>query len=194
MIGICYMTLILFTTFVIYILVSLAIERKSKNQSEFIFVITSALDICLRAFICKQPTPGLKSQTFKCIVLIMMTLGFVVLTYYRAQMNAALNVDSNIFPINTWKEVDKSNYKILLQKGTTDEDKFKLASNGSILKKIYDEKIVPIPNHEQVSTIGFNGSIHKIMSGNDYIATGPIEAYQRSAYYPCNITDIKSLQ
>ena len=194
MIGISYMTLIFLITFVIYILVKFTIERPSKNQSKFIFVITSALDICLRAFIGKQPTLGLKSQTYKCIVLIMMTLGFVVLTYYRAQMNAALNVDSNIFPINTWEEVGKSNYKILLQKGTTDEDKFKLASNGSILKKIYNEKIATIPNYEQVGTIGFNGSIHKIMRGNDYIATGPLEAYQRSAYYPCNITDIKSLQ
>ena len=108
-------------------------------------------------------------------------------------MNAALNVDIKIFPINSWEELDKSNYKVLLLIGSIIEDKFKYAPNGSTLKNIYDEKIAVIPDHEQTGAIGPKGSIDKVISGG-YIIYGSFEVFQRSTDYPCNIIDIKSFQ
>ena len=193
-IGVSYTALIFTITFILYVLAQNGIENPSENQLKSIFAFSKALNICLRAFIGKGSNTGLKSQTYKFILFCMTTLGFVVLCHYRAQMNAALNVDIKTFPINSWEEVEKSNYKVLLVKGSSDEDKFKLAPNGSLLKKIYDEKIATVPDEEQIRAIGFTGSIHKLMSGDSYIVYRSLEAYERSTYYPCNITTIKSIQ
>ena len=172
---------------------NLNIEKPSKNQNRFLFAFTTALAICLRAFIGKGSTTGLRSKTYKFIVVSLTTLGFVVLCHYRAMMNAALNVDIKNFPINNWKELDESNFKVLLIIGSIIEDKFKHAPDGSTLKNIYDEKIAVIPDHEQIGAIGPKGSIDKVMSGG-YIIYGSFEVFQRSTDYPCNIIDIKSFQ
>ena len=192
-IGLSYIILILLITFIVYILEQLNIEKVSENQHRFLFAFSKALSICLRAFIGKGSATGLKSQTYKFIVFSLTMLGFIVLCHYRAQMNAALNVDIKTFPINSWKELDKSNYKVLLLIGSIIEDKFKYAPSGSTLKNIYDEKIAVIPDHEQRGAIGTKGSIDKVMSGG-YIIYGSFEVFQRSNDYPCNIIEIKSFQ
>ena len=79
-------------------------------------------------------------------------------------------------------------------KGSSDEDKFKHAPNGRLLKKIYDDKITTVPDEEQIGAIGFEGSIHKLMSGDSYVVYRSLEAYERSTHYPCDITTIKSIQ
>ena len=179
------------------ILYNLSKLKSSKRESIYTRAFTLSVIICLRAIINKPTDIGLKSQTYKLIVVIVMTLSFIVLSYYRAQMNAALNVDSKIFPINTLEDLDKSNYIVLLTKGTAQEDKFKNAqiktTQGKLLRKIYDEKIAIVPDSESVAKIGIKKTIQTIMNGNTHIAYGTLVSYQKSSYYPCKILDIKSI-
>ena len=197
MVGFSYMMLILILTLILYNLLKFGIEKSSKRESNYTYAFTLSVLICLRAIINKATDTGLKSQTYRLIVVIVMTLSFIVLSYYRAQMNAALNVDFKIFPINTLEDIDKSNYKVLLAKGTTLEDQFKNAEvktkQGKLLRKIYDEKIAIVPDSESVAKIGIKKTIQTIMNGNTHIAYGTLVSYQQSPYYPCKIIDIKSI-
>ena len=41
------------------------------------------------------------------------------MSYYKAMMNAALNADNNKIPIDSWFDVEKSNYNVLVWFGST---------------------------------------------------------------------------
>ena len=181
--------------FILYVSLKFGIEKSSKEkQLQSVFVFMVAINICLRALINKPTNITLTSQTSKLMIVVLMTFCFVILSYYRAQMNAALNVDLHIFPINSWEEVDKSNYIVLAQKSSVAEDKFKYAPNGTVLKKIYYEKISSVSDNELIGAVGFEKSIHTIMNGDSHIVYESLELYERSPDYPCNIIDIKHLQ
>ena len=85
----------------------------------------AALNMTLRAMFNKAINNGFQSLTYKSIRLVLMTLGFVTLTYYKAMLNAALNVDVNNIPLESWEDIANSHYKILVGMGSDDEDSFK---------------------------------------------------------------------
>ena len=86
--------------FILYVSLKFGIEQSSEErQLQSIYVFVVAINICLRALINKPINIRLTSQTSRLMIVVLMTFCFVVLSYYRAQMNAALNVDLRIFPI-----------------------------------------------------------------------------------------------
>ena len=108
-IAIAYIFLVVFITAILCILVSLKIESPTKINSKtgLLYSLSISLNICLKAYINKPTSTGLKSQSFKLLLTTIMCLSFVILSYYRAQMNAALNVQVEKFPIETWEDVEK---------------------------------------------------------------------------------------
>ena len=92
-----------------------AVEVQRVNSAKKMkFPLIAALNMALRAFFNKPTNDGFKSQTYKLVRFILMTLGLVTLTYYKAMLNAALNVDVNNIPIESWDDLLNSDYKLLV--------------------------------------------------------------------------------
>ena len=190
------LVLILTTTLtsIIFMLVWFGIESNYKGNSTFLNVFQTSLNILMRAAINKGTNTSFKSQTYKIVLFVLMTLGLVTLSYYKAQMNAALNANVNEIPIQSWKDVEKSHYKILLWFGATAEAKFKDSPNGklgNILRKIYNEKILTVPEEKRLHNTGIKKSVPEVLTG-EFVVFSSVTNFIRFEEYPCQITDIKS--
>ena len=174
-------------------LLSNGIEKTPPGQSETMFAFESALNLKLRSIISMKLNSGFESLTYRILVFILMIFGFVILSYYKAQMNAALNVDNNQIPFDSWDDVEKSGYKILVYKGGMPEEKFLFAHNSSNLRRIYQKQIKSVPTSIQLQNIKTKGSIPYLMT-EDYMAYSPVIPYTIYPEFPCSITNIDSPQ
>ena len=174
----------------IYVLSKFGVEKLAKESAGH-FAFKTAINIILRALINKGSNNPLKSQTYRILVFILMVFGVVIMSYYRAQLNAALNVDDNQIPIKSWWDVDKSNYKVLVWIGGSSGAKFQNAPKNSIFNKILKEKILTVPEENQLQNIKFKGSIPAIMS-NEYLVFTDLVPFLGTKEYPCEITAIDS--
>lgn len=120
-------------------------------------------------------------------------LGFALLSYYRAAMNAALNVFKEELPIKNWDDILESDYRFFVWLGTSDESMLKDAPESSVQRKIYEEKVAP--NLEQI-----NLNSHGLEKVLDYVADdSSLMLYDLNAVrffpgYSCNFTHVKSTQ
>ena len=126
------------------------------------------------------------------ILTTLMTLSLVVMTYYRAQMNAALNSQVDNTGINTWQDVLESHHKFLFWAGGSMEGIFKDASKNSVLNKIYQKKMAKVPIENTMQS--YEGAISALMSNDDYLVLDNEESYLHFDEYPCKITKISFLQ
>ena len=177
-------------TLAIYVLSKSKVE-KLKEESAWVFAFRTALNIILRALINKGSNNPLKSQSYRIFVFILMVFGVVTLSYYRAQLNAALNVDNNQIPIKSWRDVADSDYKLLVWIGGSSGAKFQNAPKNSIFNKILNEKILTVPEENQLQNIKFKGSIPAILS-SEYLVYTDFIPFLREKEYPCEITAINS--
>ena len=115
------------------------------------------------------------------------------MSYYKAQMNAALNAGDQELPIKSWIDVSNSHYKVLTWMQSASETKFLYAPNGSALNNIYYEKIITVPEEEQLQSIKLKGSIKPLLTG-DYIVYNALEPYMKFKEFPCEITYLKSIE
>ena len=150
-----------------------------------------ALNMIFRSLINKSIECKLKSWTYRILLFNVMTLGFIILTYYKAQMNAALNSSVEDAPLNSWKDILDSKYGLLVNVGSSSEAKFKHALNGSVLKMIHESKISKIPLERQLQNLETEKTLQLLLNG-EYLVFKAIEPYQRLQEYPCEIYDLKS--
>ena len=160
-------------------MVQLNLEQTPKKESKTMYSFRISLNLCLRAFINKGLSLKTKSQSFKIILVVNMILGFIVLSYYKAQMNAALNVDNSEVPFRTWEDIANSDKKLLIWNGSLQYDWFK-DTKEPIMKRIYNENLVAINN------LGFNGTVPLILDG-DYLALSISGPYFQMEEYPCQL-------
>ena len=193
------MVLLIFFGVILYCLKRFGIERIDSQQSNLQFALKNSIHICLRAIINKATTAKLQSHTYKLMLATLMTLCFVVMSYYRAQMNAALNSQVDNIGINSWQDVLDSDYKMLFWAGSAVENVFKYAPKGSVLNKIYQKKIANVPKENLLQNINCSCSfyecciIQKLISNDDYLVLDHEEGYIHLKEYPCQITKISSL-
>ena len=107
-------------------------------------------------------------------------------------MNAALNVYIEKFPINSWSDVEKSDFAVLTWPGSILEDIFKLSPDQT-MQKIYQNKIKNVPHENQINGIGYKNTVSKLIDSY-HIAIDYPESYKSFQEYPCQITYIKSLK
>ena len=160
-------------------MVQLNLEKKPKEQSKASYSFRTSLTICLRAIINKGYGLQSKSQSFKILLFVNMILGFIILSYYKAQMNAALNVDNSEIPFRTWADIADSDKKLLIWNGSLQFDWFKETIDPS-MKKIYNEKLVAF------NELGFNGTVPLILDG-EYLALSISGPYLQMEEYPCQL-------
>ena len=161
-------------------------QKTEATHSQTSFSV--ALNMIFRSLINKSIECKLKSWTYKILLLNVMTLGFIILTYYKAQMNAALNSGVEDAPLYSWKDILDSNYGLLVNVGSSSEAKFKHALNGSVLKMIYESKI---PHERQLQNLEMEKTLQLLLNG-EYLVYKAIEPYKRLQEYPCEIYDLKS--
>ena len=193
MLGLFYMVLLTILSLILTLLKSYHIERIESQQSLLQFALKNSVNICLRAIINKASTVKLQSHTYKMMLITIMTQSLVVMSYYRAQMNAALNSQVDNIGINSWEDVLKSDYKLLFFYDTYPEGIFKYAYNESVFKKIYKEKMVNgngMVFDEHYET----GAISTLLSNDGYLMLDSEEPYWNFNEYPCQITKINALK
>ena len=164
-------------------------QEIESNQASFFI----ALNMILRSLINKSVEFKWKSWTCKIFLLNLMTLGFIILTYYKAQMNAALNSNVEEAPVNSWKDIHYSKYELLVSIGSSSEAKFKYAMNGSILKMIHESKILKVPVEKQLQNMNREETLQLLLNG-EHLVFAAIEPYKRLQEYPCEIHDLKSTE
>ena len=179
----------------IHILISSGVEKGFKNKKPtWMFALECSFNIAYRALINKGTQYEFKSQSYKMFLTTLMFLGLVILSYYKAQMNAALNVEVDNIPFKTWSDVEQSDYGLLVWIGGVSEEPFKNAENESIMNKIYEQKIVPLKDHgTHLSDTGFMGSVPNLLKGK-FLAFENLRSFSYSDDYPCKITSIKSFE
>jgi len=195
------MVLLIIFGIILYFLKRFGIERKDAQQSDSQFALRNSVSICLRAIINKASTEKLQSHTYKMMLTTLMTLSLIVMCYYRAQMNAALNSQVNNIGINSWQDVLDSDYKFLFWSGSIVVDVFKNAPKGSDLNKIYEEKIANAPEENilqntkcyQDQSFDHNCLIQKLINNDNYLVLLNEEGFYPFKEYPCQITKISSL-
>ena len=191
MITIVYLSWMILLTAIFYISYSFAIEKTSLKRSMLFSAFIMSSNICLNAYINKKVSSKNKSVTYKTLLTIIMTLSFIILCHYRAQMNAALNVYVEKYPVSSWEDVDESDYKILTWPDSNLENKFK-DSQKSIMRNIYEEKIAPVDYNDQINVIGYQGAISRLVK-EKYIVVDILESYLPLEEYPCKIISIRTL-
>ena len=66
-------------------------------------------------------------------------------------------------------------------------------SIGSLLRKVYEEKVAGVPEERHLNNIGYGGSIPYILQDSS-IAFIEYEPYLKMDEWPCQITNIKEMQ
>ena len=92
----------------------------------------------------KPPIVKLESQAYKIALISVTTLGLITFSYYKAMMNAALNVEVDNIPFKSWEDVSKSDYKIIVLMGSSQEDRFKKSPKGSIMNNIHKAGVLKL--------------------------------------------------
>ena len=110
-------------------------------------------------------------RSVKIILLVNMILGFIILSYYKAQMNAALNVDNSEVPFQTWEYIANSDKKLLIWNGSLKYDWF---------RETKDPQLVAFNN------LGFNGTVPLILDG-DFLVLSISGPYFQMEEYPCQL-------
>ena len=183
---------ILFTlTIVTFILLANNVEECGYHTNSFLgkLAFVTSINLTLKAFFNKACNNGFKSQTFKLLRFVLMVLGLVSMSYYRAMLNAALNVDTNEITIKSWKYLANSDYKLLIYMGTLNEDIFKYGDD--IKRKIHKEKILTVSPELQLQNLGMQGGVEAIINGK-YLGLDNILLYKAMKEYPCKIIEIPS--
>ena len=194
MLCLFYMVLLILFGLVLCFLKSFGLERIESQQSHFQFALENSVNVCLRALINKASTTMLQSHTYKMMLTTLMTFSLVVMSYYRAQMNAALNSQVDNIGINSWQEVLESHHKFIFWDGAYPEDIFKYAPKRSVLNKIYQKKMANAPVENYLQNIKFEGAISALLSNDNYLILNNEEPFLKYKEYPCQISKISALQ
>ena len=189
MLGLSYMVLLAFFGLVLYFLKSFGIERIESQQPNFPFAWKNSVNICLRAIINKASKEKLQSHTYKMMLTTLMTFSLVIMSYYRAQMNAALNSQIDNIGISSWQDVLESNHKLMFWTEGYEFDIFKHATMESILS-IYQKKMANAPIENTLDHLGYHGAISAILSNDDYLILEHENSFLHFKEYPCQITKI----
>ena len=182
-------------TGIIYILTKVSESKQvTAKKVRAMIAIRDAINITLRGIINKGTNNIFKkSQAFKILIFSLMVFGFILLCYYKAQMNAALNVEVDNMPIKSWEDVYNSHYKLLVWFGTVTAQRLSNAPKGSLLHNIYLEKVQTVSEDYYLNNIGFTKSVPLILSG-EYLVFDELMPYLSSEDYPCGITEIKEFR
>ena len=105
-------------------------------------------------------------------------------------MNAALNVEVDNMPIQSWQDLYQSQYQILTVPGTFPYSKFTNAPEGSLMNKIYKEKVKTVPRHKQLGAITFEESV-SVLLNEKYVAYYEMDSFTSYEEYSCQIVDLK---
>ena len=188
--GLFLILLIFILTIIYYVLTKTGIE--DENADNFISSISLATELSLKTNIQDAPDSKMKSFTYKMSLLVVLFYGFIVFSYYEAYLAMTLILENNNSPFENWEDVDKSDKNLLVWKGASSEAKFKDALPGSVLRKIYDEKITIVPEDKILNKVHASGSLAQIQN-DESVVFSTLSSYQRFEEYPCKITSPKSM-
>ncbi len=150
--------MVLLSYLIFWLLLSLLFYLDHKRSVTLTRAVTTSIDFVFRAAVGKvfsiflnclnysilfQGAPALKpSQHSTRVALFCLTImTFVILSNYRAIMNAFLTARELKLPFNSYEEILDSDLDAITFKESSNEEYFKSAPKGSILRRMFDEKI-----------------------------------------------------
>ncbi len=105
-------------------------------------------------------------------------------------MKAFLTTTKIQLPFESYADILKSDFDVMTFKSSANEDYFKNAPSGSILRKIYEDKIAHYPG---VWQLGIEESVRRILKKEVIYSAdlGSIFLYSKNL---CDLMDIKQLR
>ncbi len=207
-IAIAYIMLIALSLSCVFIVKISNIDNETDHKR--LNLVNDTFAFCLRAFIGKVVIVhdqngkfeanhlfkgygnGIKSKSrgLKVLLFSILLLGMFNLIAYRCMLNASLNVKFYQLPINSWEDIVHSDFDVMIWQGGAVDSMLTNSPPGSVMQKIYEEKI----KHSDVLN-GFSTkeAIGKVLDGSsiifDYLGT-----YKEMPEYPCKIIDVPHLK
>ena len=94
-------------TIMFYLLNAFGIEGRNKDNARK-FALISSTSLTLRSFVKMDFDNGMKSYTYKAILLITLICGFVTFAHYETVFASILIVESQNIPYTSWKDISIS--------------------------------------------------------------------------------------
>ncbi len=124
--------------------------------------------------------------------LVLMFMSMLILFYYRAAMNAFLNVKVFRVPINSHEDIIDTDMDLVVKKGVYTEQVFMFAQEGSLFQAIFDKKL---KGTKRFHELGNNDdAVLDIVKRNKAIYLHDLFAIVDREDYPCGILDVKALR
>ncbi len=166
-------------------------QAKKKMPETGVHSVVVSTESTVLALINKPPQLQPKVLSQKIAFLSLFFMAFMVLSYYRALLKAALSVRAFKLSINSYEDILDSNLDVLVWKNGAPEDKFRLAAPGSIHRQIYEMKI---HNKPGVNEVGGHAESMELVRKGRAVLYGASESRMALPIYPCKVTDIVPLR
>ncbi len=117
-----------------------------------------------------------------------MFMSMVVMFYYRASMNSFLTAKVFTLPINSLEDILNSELDFIVHRGLYQEELFMHASGGSVLKEIYDRKLLG------KKRFGDYEDVIELVKNDKAILFTSVEPFIVREDYPCDIIVVKHIR
>ena len=140
-----YWLMICLVTIVLGLLISIGLMQLTLTESKKpSMAFLESLIFVGRAILGKEvdPMPNTSKFTLQILVLNSLAFGFICMTAYNAKLFSLLAVKNFDFPIHNAADIlsKKSNVKILIARGNSDESIFRNAPNGTVLHDLWGKR------------------------------------------------------
>ncbi len=109
---------------------------------------------------------------------------------YKCLMKSFLTVQSFTMPIENVEDILTMPVDVIVYEDSFMEEVLQQSPEGSVYRRIYDEKIV---NYPGIVELGYEEAVSRIISGNAVFYGGVID-FALHDEYPCFVTDVKTIR
>ncbi len=121
----------------------------------------------------------------------MFAMTLILMSYYKGNLKAALQVRTLTLPINSLEDILESPMHLIVWRGGNIESGYMLAPTGSVQRQIYEQKI---SGKRSANDIGGRVASLEIVGEGDAIYNGAIDAFRMTPDYPCKMIDVKKMR
>ena len=156
-------------------------------QETFHF-LQQATNFALRSAIGKRMSSEPKLYSTKIAFLVIVLVGFLLISLYRAMLVAYIAVEIGTPPIKSLKDLQNSKYRLAVQKDTAEDALFQNSVLGSDEKKLQDSKKI-LRFKSDIATF-MDEMLSKENQDLNVILFHIYDVVQFSKHFPCNIAHI----
>ena len=145
----------------------------------------------LKAIIGKGSTMQMGALSRKVGFFTILTSTMLILIYYKGIMKSFLTIKTTRYPYETFEDILDSDLEVIVFHGAMEEEHFKHAPEGSVMRQIYLEKI---KDKKSLQDIGGYAKVHDYIHKGGAVIWDSKALMARSHLYPCGVTFLPTIK